>query len=327
VLLTLFMLVLFGGLCFNGYVAHVGAEGSGPTPDADPGGTAPAAATDGGPILRIGADGSVTTRRMPAKTIALTFDDGPDPRWTPQILDVLARYHAHATFFQIGSNVNEHPELARRVVAEGHEIGSHTFTHAELATTPAWRRSIELTLTSNAVAAATGQVPVLVRPPYSSTPSAVTGADFAALRQAAGTGYLAVLADLDTDDWRRPGVDAIVAAAQPEKGRGAVVMMHDSGGDRTQTVAALRKLIPRLQAQGYRFTTVSTALGLKPPPAASLGQRIRGDALHWTQLGSAGMSEGLTVLMAIAVILAALRLLLQLICARIHLRRVRRRAR
>lgn len=321
------MLVLFGGLCFNGYVSHVGAEGSGPAPDADPGGTAPAAATDGGPILRIRADGAVSTRRMPAKTIALTFDDGPDPRWTPQILDVLARYHAHATFFQIGSNVNEHPELARRVVAEGNEIGSHTFTHAELATTPAWRRSIELTLTSNAIAAATGRVPVLVRPPYSSTPSAVTGADFAALRQAAGEGHLAVLADLDTDDWRRPGVDAIVAAAQPANGRGAVVMMHDSGGDRTQTVAALRKLIPRLQAQGYRFTTVSEGLGLTAPPAASLAQRIRGHALHWTQLGSAGMSQGLTVLMAVAVVLAAMRLLLQLVCARVHLRRVRRRAR
>ena len=327
VLLGLFMLVLFSGLCFNGYVSHVAAEGGDPPPKTSPGGAAPAAVTEGGPVLRIGAGAVVTTRRMPAKTIALTFDDGPDPQWTPQILDVLARYHAHATFFQIGSKVNEHPELTRRAVAEGNEVGSHTFTHAQLATTPAWRRGIEFTLTGNAIAAATGHLPVLVRPPYSSTPAAVTGADFIALRQAAAAGHLVVLADRDTDDWRRPGVDAIVAAAQPTKGDGAVVMMHDSGGDRRQTVAALRRLIPRLQAQGYRFSTVSQGLGLSGPPAASRGQRIRGQALHWTQLGSARLSQALTTLMLAAVILAGLRLGLQLLCARVHVRRVRRLAR
>jgi cellulose synthase/poly-beta-1,6-N-acetylglucosamine synthase-like glycosyltransferase/peptidoglycan/xylan/chitin deacetylase (PgdA/CDA1 family) len=319
------MLVLFGGLCFNGYVSHVGAEGGGDPPPENPGSAAPAAVAAGGPVLRIGAGAAVTTRRMPARTIALTFDDGPDPRWTPKILEVLARYHAHATFFQIGSKVDEHPELTRRVIAEGSEVGSHTFTHAQLATTPAWRRSIEFTLTGNAIAAATGYLPVLMRPPYSSTPVAVTGADFTALRQAAAAGHLIVLADRDTDDWRRPGVDAIVAAAQPAKGGGAVVMMHDSGGDRGQTVAALRKLIPRLQAQGYRFTTVSQGLGLAGPPAASLGQRIRGQALYWTQLGSARLSQALTTLMLGAVVLAGLRLGLQLLCARIHVRRVRRR--
>ena len=324
-LLALFMLVVFAGLCFNGYVSHVGAEGSGPAPQPEQGGAVPAAVTKGGPVLRIGPDDAVTTRSMPAKTIALTFDDGPDPQWTPQILDVLARYGAHATFFEIGSKVNEHPELSQRVVAEGNEIGSHTFTHADLATTPAWRRSIEFTLTGNAVAAATGRVPLLVRPPYSSEPDAVTGADFAALRQAAAAGHLVVLADRDTDDWRRPGVNAIVAAAQPAKGRGAVVMMHDSGGDRSQTVAALRKLIPQLQAQGYRFTTVSEGLGLSQAPAAPAQQRIRGYALRWVQLGGAWLARALTVVMLIAVVLAALRLAVQLVCARIHLRRVRRR--
>jgi cellulose synthase/poly-beta-1,6-N-acetylglucosamine synthase-like glycosyltransferase/peptidoglycan/xylan/chitin deacetylase (PgdA/CDA1 family) len=326
VLLILFMLVLFSGLCFNGYVSHVGAEGGDPPPETNPGSAAPAAVTAGGPVLRIGAGAAVITRTMPARTIALTFDDGPDPRWTPQILDVLAHYHAHATFFQIGSKVDEHPELTRRVMAEGNEVGSHTFTHAQLATTPAWRRSIELTLTGNAIAAATGHIPVLVRPPYSSTPAAVTGADFTALRQAAAAGHLIVLADHDTDDWRRPGVDAIVTAALPAKGRGAVVMMHDSGGDRGQTVAALRKLIPRLQAKGYRFTTVSQGLRLPGPPAASLGQRIRGQALHWTQLGSARLSQALTAFMLAAVVLAGMRLGLQLICARVHVRRVRRLA-
>jgi cellulose synthase/poly-beta-1,6-N-acetylglucosamine synthase-like glycosyltransferase/peptidoglycan/xylan/chitin deacetylase (PgdA/CDA1 family) len=321
------MLVLLGGLCFNGYVSHVGAEDGEQPAETAAGSVAPDAVTAGGPVLRVGTGTAVTSRTMPAKTIALTFDDGPDPRWTPQILDVLAQYHAHATFFQIGSKVNEYPELTRRVVAEGNEVGSHTFTHAELATTPAWRRSIEFTLTGNAIAAATGRLPILIRPPYSSTPAAVTGADFTALRQAASAGHLAVLTDLDTEDWRRPGVDAIVAAAVPAKGRGAVVMLHDSGGDRGQTVAALRELIPRLQARGYRFTTVSAGLKLPEPPTASLGQRLRGQALYWTQLGTAWLSRALTVLMLAAVVLAALRLGLQLLCARIHLRRVGRLAR
>src|SRR5436305_13260897 len=173
VLLCLGMLVLLGELCLNGYVRHAGAEGVGPQPAKVPG-VAPAAVTQGAAVQRITPDGTVTSRPMPAKTIALTFDDGPDPQWTPRILDVLARYHAHATFFEIGSRVNEYPELSRRVVAAGHEIGVHTFTHIDMSAAPAWQRRMELTLTSNAIAAATGRVPVLLRPPYAAEPDAVT---------------------------------------------------------------------------------------------------------------------------------------------------------
>jgi cellulose synthase/poly-beta-1,6-N-acetylglucosamine synthase-like glycosyltransferase/peptidoglycan/xylan/chitin deacetylase (PgdA/CDA1 family) len=263
---------------------------------------------------------------MPARTIALTFDDGPDPRYTPQILDVLARHHAHATFFQIGSKVNEYPEISRRVLAAGNEIGSHTFTHVEPGRTPAWRLDVELSLTSNAIAAATGRVPVLMRPPYSSEPSAVTGADFTAMRQIGAAGYLVVLADHDTEDWQRPGVGAIVSAAQPAGGAGAVVMLHDSGGDRSQTVAALEVLIPRLQAQGYRFTTVSEGLGVAGAPPVSTGQRLRGHTLRWAQLAGAWLARAMTVLMLVAVVLAALRMVVQLWCTWLHVRRARRRA-
>ncbi|GII25780.1 bifunctional polysaccharide deacetylase/glycosyltransferase family 2 protein [Planosporangium mesophilum] len=325
-LLCLFMLVLLGVLCLNGYVSHVGAAGTGPaaTSAAD---AAPAAVTGGAPVQRIGADRTVTSRAMPAKTIALTFDDGPDPRYTPKVLDVLARHGAHATFFQVGSRVNEHPEIARRVVAGGNEIGSHTFTHVEPGRTPGRQLDLELTLTSNAIAAATGQVPVLMRPPYSSEPAAVTGDDFTALQRIGSAGYLVVLADHDTDDWQRPGVDAIVSRAQPAGGSGAVVMMHDSGGDRSQTVAALEVLIPRLQAQGYRFTTVSGALGLTSAPPASMGQLLRGQALRWAQLAGAWMARAMTALMVVAVVLAGLRLLAQVWCAWLHVRRERRQRR
>jgi peptidoglycan/xylan/chitin deacetylase (PgdA/CDA1 family)/glycosyltransferase involved in cell wall biosynthesis len=326
-LLLLFLLVLLAELCLNGYVSHAGSEGSGPTEPTGAGGAAPAAVSAGGPVQRVGADGTVTTRAMPARTIALTFDDGPDPQWTPQILDVLAQYHAHATFFEIGSRVNQYPGLSRRVLASGNEVGSHTFTHVQPGNVPGWRLDVELTLTRNAIAAATGRVPVLMRPPYSSEPDAVTGSDYAALRRVGASGYLVVLADLDTDDWRRPGVPAIVAAAAPKDGAGAVVMMHDSGGDRTQTVAALRELLPRLQAQGYRFVTVSEALGLAAAPPATLSQRLRGSALRWAQVVGAWAARVLTVFMLIAVVLAGLRLLVQVCGAWVHVRRCRRRAR
>ncbi|MFC7484686.1 polysaccharide deacetylase family protein, partial [Luedemannella flava] len=235
------MLALLMELALGGVVNDVGGEGSAPRSSA--GAPAPAAVLDGGPVLRIDATGGVATRAMPADTVALTFDDGPDPRWTPQVLDLLARAHAHATFFVVGSKVNEYPELTCRILAEGHEIGIHTFTHAELAAVPAWRRQAELALTQNALASATGRRSVLVRPPFSSQPGAMTADDFAALRDLAGNGLLVVLADRDTEDWRRPGVDAIVANATPPAGRGAVVMLHDSGGDRSQTVTALGLLL------------------------------------------------------------------------------------
>jgi cellulose synthase/poly-beta-1,6-N-acetylglucosamine synthase-like glycosyltransferase/peptidoglycan/xylan/chitin deacetylase (PgdA/CDA1 family) len=255
---------------------------------------------------------------MPAKTIALTFDDGPDPTYTPQILAILARYHAHATFFEIGSRVDQYPDLARQVIADGNEIGSHTFTHVDPATTPGWQLNLEMTWTANAIAGAAGVSPALLRPPYSSTPSAVTAADLAAMRRAAAAGYLVVVADHDTNDWRRPGVTAIVNAATPTHGGGAVVMMHDSGGDRSQTVAALAQLIPRLQAQGYRFVTVSNALTLGALPQAPTAQRVRGDLLAWAQRLGEWLAGALTVLMAVALGLSGMRLLFQLWCARRH---------
>jgi cellulose synthase/poly-beta-1,6-N-acetylglucosamine synthase-like glycosyltransferase/peptidoglycan/xylan/chitin deacetylase (PgdA/CDA1 family) len=324
-LLGLLMVVLLAELSLNGYVTHVGSEGSGAPPSAgsETGGI-PDAVAGGGPVQRIDADGSVSSRSMPAGAIALTFDDGPDPVWTPRILAVLARHGAHATFFQVGSRVNQHPEVARQVVAAGSEIGSHTFSHRPTAGAPDWRLDAELTLTANAVAAATGSRPVLMRPPYSSAPEAVTGADFAALRRIGSAGYLVALADHDTEDWRRPGVDAIVRAARPARGAGAVVMMHDSGGDRAQTVAALERLIPALQGQGYRFVTVSEGLRLPAAAPASAGERHRGQALRLAQLSGGWLTSAMTVLMLIAVVLTALRLLVQLWCARTHLRRVRR---
>ncbi len=324
-LLGLFLLVLLGELGLHAYIAHIGDEGVGQQTTAAGAGTAPAAVTDGGPVQRIAPNGAVTTRTLPPRTIAFTFDDGPDPQWTPQILDLLTRYGAHATFFEIGSRVNEYPQLTRRIVAQGSEVGQHTFTHVDMQATPAWRRSVEITLAGNAIAAATGRMPVLFRPPYSSEPDAVTARDFAALRQVGQSGYLTVLADLDTQDWNRPGVAAIVAAATPHSGTSAVVMMHDSGGDRSQTVAALAILLPRLSHAGYRFTTISEALRLPPAPPAPIYVRMRGEALRIAQIGSDWVVRLMTILLALAIALSGLRLAIQLFCARRHVRGLARR--
>ncbi|MBO4205150.1 glycosyltransferase [Micromonospora echinofusca] len=298
------------------------AGGSGTAdPSAPPG---PEAVTGGGPVLRLDGPEPVS-RSMPDRTIALTFDDGPDPEWTPRVLDVLRRHRAHATFFVVGARVNEHPELVRRILDEGHEIGSHTFTHADLAAVPQWRRDLELSLTRKAIAGATGQEATLYRPPFSSHPGAVTAPQYAALRAAAEAGHLAVLADRDTKDWQRPGAAAIIAAATPNRGRGAIVLMHDGGGDRSQTVAALDRLLPTLTGQGYRFRTVSEALERTDAAVpATARNRLSGHALRWAQTGAGWLAGAMNALLTIALLLGVARLAVQVVCAQIHVRRVRR---
>ncbi len=325
-LLALGMMVLLGELCLAGYVNHVGAEDGGPRPVAAERKPAPVDVTSGGPVLRVDGDRQVTSRGMPANTIALTFDDGPDPQWTPKILDILARHGAHATFFVIGSKVNEQPELTRRILAEGHELGVHTFTHVELATVPQWRRDLELTLCQNAIAGVTGFQSALMRPPYSSETNAVSGDEFDAIADVAADKYLVVLADLDTKDWSNPGTKAIVVASTPEPGRGAVVMMHDGGGDRSQTAASVEQLLMALGPQGYRFTTVSEGLGLsEAATVATAGTQLRGTALRVAQIAAGWLTTIMVVLLAVALGLGLLRLVVQVIAARVHARRASRR--
>ncbi|MGC5305770.1 bifunctional polysaccharide deacetylase/glycosyltransferase family 2 protein [Micromonospora zamorensis] len=321
-LLLLGLLLLLAALTVNGLVSGLaGGSGNataGPAPDV------PAAVASGSPVLRLDRAEPVS-RGLPDRTIALTFDDGPDPRWTPQVLDVLRRHGAHATFFVVGARVNEHPELVRRILDEGHEIGSHTFTHANLADVSPWRRDLELSLTRKAVASATGREVTLLRPPFSSVPTALTGSEYAALRAAAGAGHVAVLADLDTKDWQRPEADQIVRAATPQRGRGAVVLMHDGGGDRAQTLAALDRLLPALGDQGYRFTTVSAGIDASPSMVpAGVGARLSGTALRWTQTGARWSADVMNVLLATALVLGVARLAVQVFCAQRHVRRVRR---
>src|SRR5207247_1327671 len=167
--------------------------------------------------------------------IALTFDDGPDPKWTPRIAAALRHLHVPATFFVIGSKVVRHPGLVAKLHRDGFELGNHTFTHVDPASVPSWERGLQITLTQGALAGAVGVGSRLVRPPYSSTPAAVTPGQARALADVASRGYVVVLSDLDGEDWRRPGVGAIVRAATPKGSSGGIILLHDGGGNRSQT--------------------------------------------------------------------------------------------
>ncbi|GAC1326310.1 MAG: glycosyltransferase [Thermoleophilaceae bacterium] len=261
------------------------------------------------------------------RRIALSFDDGPDARWTPRIEAVLRREHAPATFFVVGSHVVQHPDLVRALHEHGFELGNHTFSHLDLTSVSGWERSLQLDLTDNALAGAAGVRPRLMRPPYSATPADVSRLQLQALLDVARRGYILALSDLDARDWSRPGVGAIVKAASPRGSTGGIVLMHDGGGDRSETVAALARLIPSLRARGFRFVRVSDLGGVARTSAespATGSQRIRGRLLLLT-LGVAGwVTRALTYLLIPIAVLAVMRMLLLVALARRHAGTVRR---
>ena len=200
--------------------------------------------------------------------VALTFDDGPDATWTPPILDILKAAHVPATFFVIGENAIMHPGLLRRIVDQGSEIGSHSYTHPNMAQVSPRGVSLELNSTQRLVEAYTGRAMRLFRAPYFGDAEPTTADEIGPALEAQKKGYVNVGLHVDPGDWTRPGVDAIVARTieQVETGsadRSAqIILLHDSGGDRAQTVVALPRIIRALQARGYRFVTVSSLAGL-----------------------------------------------------------------
>jgi cellulose synthase/poly-beta-1,6-N-acetylglucosamine synthase-like glycosyltransferase/peptidoglycan/xylan/chitin deacetylase (PgdA/CDA1 family) len=308
-------------LLLNGYTHHMyGVEADGAVRPVGPTKSVPPAILNGGPVIDA-ASGLPRSVSPKARTIALTFDDGPDPVWTPKVLDVLKAQKIKATFFVVGTQVAAHPELARRIVAEGHQIALHTFTHANLSTVPGWRRSLELRQSQLILAGATGVSTPLLRPPYSSEPDALTDADWTAIEDTREAGYLTVLSTQDSDDWRRPGTARIIANSTPRGTRGQILLMHDAGGDRSETVAALAKLIPTLKARGFKFATVSDAVGLpQPTHHASLLERARGLAAIWAMRLSDSVLKLLTWFLYAAGALSVLRAITTVVAARRHAR-------
>jgi hypothetical protein len=181
----------------------------------------------------------------------LTFDDGPGP-YTPQILSVLQRYGVPATFFEIGTNVVQYPQYTRMLAAAGYPVEDHTWTHPDLTTIPVSQFGYQIDQTQSEIRSLTGQTPTCVRPPYDAWNGTV-------LQQIAARGLTTMSYSIDPRDWSLPGVgtivDRVVGAAFP----GAVVDMHDGGGNRSETVAALPEIITELRAEGYGFVSICGA--------------------------------------------------------------------
>ena len=232
--------------------------------------------------------------------IALTFDDGPDPKWTPAVLDILKQEQVPATFFIIGKNGQAYPELLRRLVNEGHEIGNHTYTHPNLGEIPGSLTDLELNATQRLIESETGRSTVLFRPPYFGDAEADKPQEVEPALLAQKLGYLMVGLRIDPNDWQLPvTADEIVDRTLQRVGdnnpdtRGQVVLLHDSGGDRSATVAALPKLIHELRARGFRFVPVSELAGLSRDQVMPLippGERVltRSNAVSFFFLSTMG---------------------------------------
>ncbi len=200
------------------------------------------------------------TRR---KVVALSFDDGPSG-FTHKLLDVLERKRVHATFFLIGAQIAGHTDLLARELRDGDIIGDHTWTHADLTLLPAVVQRQQIALTAQAIRQATGFAPCLWRAPYGAIDAPIE-------RLARSIGLLSVQWDTDPQDFEMPPVATIVRRVlhgnpkDPDPGvhPGAIVLMHDGGGDRSHTVAALGSLIDQLRRRGYSFATIPQLLGLR----------------------------------------------------------------
>jgi len=190
----------------------------------------------------------VTTTVKP-KVVALTFDDGPHKDYTAAILAILQQEKIPATFFELGNNIKRYPALSKAVVSGGNLVGLHSWDHKDFTKLTAAQIDSQLGRTQTAFKAATGWETSWFRLPYGNSTPQVDG-------QLVTHGFRLAYWTVDTNDWKRPGPDAIVAAALKGARPGAIILMHDGGGDRSQTVAALPKIIAGLKAQGYGFVTV-----------------------------------------------------------------------
>ena len=199
----------------------------------------------------------------PEKVVALTFDDGPDPRYTPKVLDVLAEKNVKATFFIVGASGAVNRDLLRRLYADGHDIGNHTFTHINTSLVSPYQLKVELNATRRLLEATIGVGTELFRPPFATDlePQTVDAAQ--ALVVAASLGYVSIGMNVDPQDWTRPFPDRIVSHAVEgiARGDGNVILLHDGGGNRSATIEALPRIIDELASQGYRFVTIHELLG------------------------------------------------------------------
>jgi len=264
------------------------------------------------------------------KVLALTFDDGPDPRYTPKILDILAQKGVQATFFIVGSAGALNTDILERIYREGHAIGNHTFTHLNTTIASPERLAFEINATQRLIESTVGARTTLFRAPYGDDlePQTIDAAQ--ALTLAGSLGYLSIGMDIDPKDWRRPLPSQIVTATleQATKSEGKVILLHDAGGIRTSTIEALPQIIDKLREAGFRFVPVHELLGLSrddvmprigPEDAWITASNYAGFAFF------KGMNSFLTLFFYAGIALGTLRLVWVAGFALVHARRERRR--
>lgn len=194
------------------------------------------------------------------KWVAITFDDGPSDEYTPKILDILSKYHVRATFFIIGFNAEDNLPIVERIYREGHELGNHTFTHVNLAENGKERELLEIRSTNRIIQAVTGHTSTLFRSPYTSEPRSLD--EFIPLYIARQEGFISVSSSYDPRDWE-PNVtaDTILKRVIEANKYGNIILLHDAGGNRSQTILALPRIIEHFQKEGYKFVSVADLMG------------------------------------------------------------------
>jgi len=244
-----FSLILFVSLAHAGSLA---AQTPLPSTHASTGSPSPTPASNFVPAI------SYSAVHVEGPFIAQTFDDGPDRKLTPELLDILAQRHIHATFFVIGKNAEENPEILQRAVREGHEIGNHSWSHPAFAKMSDAKVRAELEKTDEAIRNALGGRPVLMRPPYGS----ITARQKHWINEEFG--YRIILWDVDPLDWKRPGPtvvrDRIVRATRS----GSIILSHDI---HPGTIKAMPETLDQLHAKGFKFVTVSELIAMGKPMA------------------------------------------------------------
>ncbi|MFE3549101.1 bifunctional polysaccharide deacetylase/glycosyltransferase family 2 protein [Streptomyces kronopolitis] len=298
-LLILVLPVMFGALLFEGWTTH---EVDAAKTRKDCASPVPRSVDKGGPVVRF-RDGKPESSAVPARTVALTYDGGPDPVWTPRLLKLLRAHHAHATFFLRGSQAAQYPDLVRRIRAEGHEIGSNSYTGGAMGASSPVRASLELSLTQKALAGSAGIHTKLLRLPQTTAVDTMCGSEWQAARKAGAEGYTLVAADR----WYRNSSQGVIR--------------QFSQNDLAYLGSKELLDNPRVK----KFTTVSQGVRQPPPeePVSGL-ERWSGTALIWAKALGHAFVSGMAWVLAIAGGLGLLRMAMLVFFARAHVRRLTR---
>ncbi len=263
-----------------------------------------------------------------AHQVALTFDDGPDPTWTPKILQILKEKKVPAAFFVLGTQVQHYPDLLERIAREGYEVGNHTYTHQNIAEEGDEQIALQLNATTRLIEAVTGHSTAFFRPPFGIDGTPVQASEVRSLRIVRDLGYLTVAESIDPDDWERPGADALVERVKRQRpGGGSIILLHDGGGDRSQTVEALPRIIDYLRSRGDTFVDLSDMIGLPRdtvmPPLREQDQSISTRYVYGGFAVMRFMEGAAWTLLMLVTLLALIRVVFYSWCAFRHRRRER----